>query len=140
MKLITELLQDYTAENPGAAILFDEAHSKGITYTQLDDMSGRIYAYLKQNGIGREDFVLINLPRGIRPIIAMIGIWKAGAAWALVEDTYAPERINYIRTDCGCKFELSSENWDDIMRTEPLSGFETPDAHASRPAAPAPPG
>ena len=129
MKLITELLAEYTAENPGAPILFDEAHSKGVTYAQLDDMSGRVYAYLKQNGIGREDFVLIDLPRGILPIIAMVGIWKAGAAWALVEDTYAPERINYIRTDCGCKLEFSADNWDEIMHTEPLSGFETPDEH-----------
>ncbi|MBQ7670908.1 MAG: AMP-binding protein [Clostridia bacterium] len=129
MKPIIDLLQKYTAENPGASILFDEAHSKGITYAQLDDMSGRIYAYLKQHGIGREDFVLIDLPRGVLPIIAMVGIWKAGAAWALVEDTYAPERINYIRSDCGCKLELSAENWDVIMQTEPLSGHETPDEH-----------
>ena len=129
MKTIIDLLQQYTAENPGASVLFDEAHSKGITYAQLDDMSGRVYAYLKQNGVGREDFVLINLPRGVLPIIAMVGIWKAGAAWSLVEDTYAPERINFIRSDCGCKLELSAENWDEIMRIEPLSGFETPDEH-----------
>ena len=129
MKTIIDLLQQFTAENPGAAILFDEAHSKGITYAQLDDMSGRVYAYLKQNGIGREDFVLIDLPRGVMPIIAMVGIWKAGAAWALVEDTYAPERINFIRSDCGCKLEISAENWDEIMRAEPLAGFETPDEH-----------
>ena len=129
MKTIIDLLQQYTAENPGASILFDEAHSKGITYAQLDDMSGRVYAYLKQNGVGREDFVLINLPRGVLPIIAMVGIWKAGAAWSLVEDTYAPERINFIRSDCGCKLELSAENWDEIMRIEPLSGFETLDEH-----------
>ena len=129
MKTIIDLLQQYTAEAPGTTILFDEAHSKGISYAQLDDMSGRVYAYLKKNNIGREDFVLIDLPRGILPIVAMIGIWKAGAAWALVEDTYAPERINYIRSDCGCKIELSAENWDEIMQIEPISGHETPDEH-----------
>ena len=129
MKTIIELLREYTEQNPGAAILFDDAHSKGVTYTQLDDMSGRVYAYLKNNGIGREDFVLIDLPRGVLPIIAMVGIWKAGAAWALVEDTYAPERINFIRSDCGCKLELSADNWDEVMHTQPLSGYETPGEH-----------
>ena len=64
-------------------------------------MSGRVYAYLTDNGVGKEDFVLINLPRGIMPVIAMLGVWKAGAAWALVEDTYAPERIDYIRLGKG---------------------------------------
>ena len=126
---ILELLSKYTVEKPGAAILYDDAHSKGVTYAQLDDMSGRVYAYLKSKGIGREDFVLIDLPRGILPIIAMIGVWKAGAAWALVEDTYAPERIAYIREDCGCKLELCAANWDEVMHTDALTGYEKADPH-----------
>ena len=126
---IIEQLAAFTAESPNNAILFDEAHSKGITYAQLDDLSGRIYAYLKQNNIGKADFVLINLPRGVMPIITMIGVWKAGAAWALVEDTYAPERIDYIRKDCGCKIEISSAKWEEIMKTEPLKGYEQPGMH-----------
>ena len=126
---ILDRLEQYTQEAPNEQILFDEAHAKGITYAQLDEMSGRIYGWLKDSGIGREDFVLIDLPRGVLPLIAMIGVWKAGAAWALVEDTYAPERIEYIRKDCGCKVELSSENWEEIMTFEPLFGHEEVDPH-----------
>ena len=129
MRTIIDILNEYTKKDPNAAILFDDAHSKGVTYAQLDDMSGRVYAYLKENNIGKEDFVLIDLPRGVLPIVAMIGVWKAGAAWALVEDTYAPERIEYIRNDCGCKFEITSENWDIVMHTEYLEGHEDPDPH-----------
>lgn len=126
---ILQMLEAYTKENPNAVILFDETHPKGMTYTQLDNLSGRVYAYLSEKGVGKEDFVLINLPRGIMPIIAMIGVWKTGAAWALVEDTYAPERIEFIRKDCGCKTELSAENWEDIMAVEPKSGYVTADDH-----------
>ncbi|MBQ8136111.1 MAG: AMP-binding protein, partial [Clostridia bacterium] len=129
METIIDKLRDYTNRNPNAAILFDEAHSKGVTYAQLDDMSGRVYGWLKDAGIGTEDFVLIDLPRGVLPVIAMIGVWKAGAAWALVEDTYAPDRIAYSRSDCGCKLEISMQNWEDIMRRPTLPGHETPDAH-----------
>ncbi len=84
MANIIEMLEQYTSESPNTSILYDDAHSKGVTYAMLDDMSGRVYAYLKNNGIGKEDFVLLNLPRGVLPVIAMIGVWKAGAAWALV--------------------------------------------------------
>ena len=126
---ILELLQQYTKENSNAAILFDDAHNKGITYAQLDELSGRIYGYLAAQGIGKEDFVLINLPRGVMPIIAMIGVWKAGAAWALVEDTYAPDRIAFIREDCGCKAELNAANWEDAMNTAPKTGFVTAGDH-----------
>ena len=126
---IIELLEQYTKENPNAAVLFDEAHAKGITYAQLDEISGRVYAYLSAQGVGREDFVLINLPRGVMPVIAMIGVWKTGAAWALVEDTYAPDRIDYIRRDCGCKYELNAENWEKMMAVEPKSGHAVTDEH-----------
>ena len=129
MAKIVDSLARYTAETPNSAILFDEAHNKGITYTQLDDMSGRIYNYLKQKGIGKESFVLLNLPRGIMPVIAMVGVWKAGAAWALVEDTYAPERIKYIREDCGCKFEINAGNWEEIMHCDFIPGHEDADDH-----------
>ena len=129
MATILEMLEQYTKDTPNATILYDETHTKGITYTQLDDMTGRVYAYLKKNGVGKEDFVLINLPRGIMPIIAMLGVWKAGAAWALVEDTYAPERIAYIRQDCGCKYELCGDNWDEVMKETALPGREESDPH-----------
>lgn len=129
METIIHKLQDYTEKSPNSPILFDENYTKGLTYAQLDDMSGRVYGWLKKQGIGKENFVLIDLPRGVLPVIAMVGVWKAGAAWALVEDTYAPERIAYIRKDCGCKVEISMGNWDEIMRGEYRKGFEETDDH-----------
>ncbi len=127
--MILETLQKYTAEYPNVPILFDDTHSRGITYTQFDEMTGRVYAWLKEQGVGKEDFVLINLPRGVFPVAAMVGVWKAGAAWTLVEDTYAPDRIAYIRENCGCVAEISGENWDIVMHTKPLAGFVKADVH-----------
>ncbi len=128
MAYIIDLLEKYTNDTPNSAILFDDVYKK-MTYAELDNMSGRLYGYLKDKGIGKEDFVLIDLPRGVLPIVAMIGIWKAGAAWALVEDTYAPDRIAYIREDCGCKLELTAKLWDEIMDHDYLAGHEQVDNH-----------
>ncbi|MCR5090094.1 MAG: AMP-binding protein [Oscillospiraceae bacterium] len=129
MAQIIHKLHEYTEKSPNSAILFDETYTKGLTYSQLDDMSGRVYGWLKAQNIGREDFILINLPRGVLPVVSMVGVWKAGAAWALVEDTYAPERIEYIRKDCKCKAEISAANWDEIMHSDFRAGFEEPDDH-----------
>ena len=41
MEYIIEKLEQYTAQKPDEAILFDDAHSKGITYAQLQDMRKR---------------------------------------------------------------------------------------------------
>ena len=91
------------SDNPSALALTDERHPRGLSRKQVDELSARVYGWLKKNGIGREDFVLICLPRGVLPLISMLGVWKAGAAFTVVEDNYPPERIAYIKNDCSCK-------------------------------------
>lgn len=129
MRTFIEQLEFSARETPKAAVLFDEQMPKGISYEELDNLSGRVYGWLREQGIGREDFVLINLARGVLPVVAIVGILRAGAAFALVEDSYAPERIDYIRKDCGCKVEINRDAWEAILKTEPLSGHEETDDH-----------
>ncbi len=129
MKGFIEKLYENVKDNPDTAMLFDDVTPKGLTYSEIWERSSRVYAYLRDKGVGKEDFVLINLPRGIQPVLAMVGIWRAGAAFALVEDNYAPERIAFIRDDCGCKAEINGDVWDDIMMTESLEGYETFEPH-----------
>ncbi len=124
-----EMVESYAKNSPTLPVLFDDANSKGLTYEKIEELTGKVYSYLKTNGVGREDFVLLNLPRGVMPVIAMIGVWKAGAAWALVEDTYAPDRIEYIRSDCGCKYEINATTWEEIMNSPYLAGHEDVDDH-----------
>jgi len=123
MNYVVQKLEERLANSPDHAFLYDEATPKGLTFERFYDLSGRVYAYLKGKGVGKEDFVLINLPRGVQPLVAVMGVWRTGAAFALVEDTYAPERIDFIRKDCGCKAELNAAVWDEVMACEPASGY-----------------
>ena len=91
---------------PKQPFLVDDHYYEGWTRREVDRLSGKIYNYLLQQGIGKNDFVLICLPRGVLPVITMIGVWKAGAAFVTVEDDYAPERIAFIKNDCGCKLTI----------------------------------
>lgn len=125
---IWELMNDADAKSN--IPLYDETFTKGISYDQLRVLSGRVYAFLKERNIGKEDFVQIRLPRGVQPIIAMIGVWRAGAALVIVEeDTLAPERIDYIYKDCNCKIAITSREWEEINLCEPLDGYEETDPH-----------
>ena len=124
---IWELVNDAKMKHHVA--LYDESTPKGISYEQLGVISGRVYAYLKAHNIGREDFVMIKLPRGVQPVIAMIGVWRAGAAFVIAEENLACERVDYIYKDCGCKLILTSEVWEEINRCEPLDGYEETDPH-----------
>ena len=117
------------SENPSALVLTDERHPRGINRRKVDELSGRVYGWLKLRQIGREDFVLICLPRGATALISILGVWKAGAAFTLVEDNYPPERIEYIRKDCSCKLVIDIEAWDEISKTDALPGYEQTDIH-----------
>ncbi len=128
MEFLNKILQN-GIDYKDKTLFIDDANPKGITYGQLDVMSGRVYAYLKELGIGKEDFVLLCLPRGIQPLIALCGVLKAGAAFVIVEDNYAPERIEFIKNDCHCKTVIDSSVWDKIQHMEPLAGREEVDEH-----------
>ena len=110
-------------------VLYDEVNTKGVSYDHIRIVSGKIYAYLKARNIGREDFVMIRLPRGVDPVIAMVGVWRAGAAFVIAEEIMAPERVEYIYKDCGCKLVIDSAAWKEISRCEPLEGYEHTDPH-----------
>ena len=120
---LCERWQEIVNKNPSAPFLTEELTDISYSRGQVEELSGRVYSWLSGKGIGTEDFVLIRLPRDARPFIAMLGVWKAGAAFTVVEDTYAPERIEAIRKDCGCRLVIDEAAWAEILTTKPLPGF-----------------
>ncbi len=110
-------------------LAFDDG-KESLTYEQLDERSARIYAYLRNHGIAKEDFVVINLPRSVNTVAAIIGTLKAGAAYVVLEDTYPPERVAFIERDVQCKLVLDEALCRKIYdTTAPLEGYELTDIH-----------
>ena len=130
-KSVVEIWKERSAAAPDAVFLTDEQNPQGYTMAQTDELSGRVYAYLKKKGIGKEDFVLICMPRGAAVFISVIGVLKSGAAFTIMEDHYPRERIEYIKRDSNCKLEINGEVWAEMMLEEPLSGFEKTELHDS---------
>lgn len=122
-----EQFEDNVRLYPEKVILRDQ--DTCLTFRELDELSGRVYAYLKKKGIGREDFVMIVLPRSVKSYVAMLGVWKAGAAMVLFEDDAPVERVNFAYKDCNCKMSITMDNWDAIMQMESVSGYEQTDNH-----------
>lgn len=126
---IMEAWAKSVSDKPNALVLTDERHPRGISRHKVDELSGKVYGWLRAKQIGKEDFVLICLPRGGIALISILGVWKAGAAFTLVEDNYPPERIAFIKKDCGCKEVIDIETWNDILKTDALPGYEQTDIH-----------
>ena len=47
MKNLIEQLEFHAQNTPKTAVLFDEQMPKGISYEELDNLSGRVYGWLK---------------------------------------------------------------------------------------------
>ena len=124
-----DVFTKHTKEAPESKMLYDDRDTSGLTRAQVDEASARVYAWLSRKGIGKEDFVLICMPRGVWSIVSMIGVWKAGAALTVVEDNYAEERIAFIKKDCGCKAVIDLDTWQEINAEEPMDGYAKADLH-----------
>ena len=129
MKKYLEQLEENCREHGGFIALKSKARMKGLSYSQLWEYSGRVYAYLKKHGIVKENMVLICMPRGVRTIVAAIGIWRAGAAFTIVESNYAKERIEYIRSDCGCVLTVDETVYAEMMWESATEGYEPSAPH-----------
>lgn len=122
-----EKFEENVLQHPDKVILQDS--ETRLTFRELDELSGRVYAYLKQKGIGREDFVMICLPRSVKCYEAILGVWKAGAAMVFFEDDIPQERADYVYQDCNCRFLINHAVWQDIMDTRSIAGHEPADVH-----------
>ena len=129
MNSFLKKLDRYFVELADKIALRDDISQPGMTYRQLDELSGRVYGYLKEHNIGREDTVFLLLPRSSKMLVGMIGVWKAGASFVVCEDSAAPERVEYIRRDCNAKLVIDNALWIEIMEHEPLPGRETVHPH-----------
>ena len=66
-----EKLEKNCNTSPENIALISVEFAKSLTYAKLWEYSGRVYSFLKHESIGKEDIVMIALPRGISPVIAL---------------------------------------------------------------------
>ena len=58
---------------PDKLCLVDQLGNQ-LTYADVDRLTGQVVTYLRSKGVGRGDFVFINLPRGAMVYVAALGI------------------------------------------------------------------
>ena len=130
MKQFLESVERTAKEHPERLAAALDQKEEVMSYGRLWEDSGRIYQFLSDHGIGKEDFVQIMLPRGPLTVAAMLGVMRAGAAFTLVEESYPAQRIEYIYEDCGCKLRIDSDRYREIMDSvSSKEGYVTADPH-----------
>jgi len=69
------------------------------TYSQLDEQSGRLAGWLRENGVEGGGRVGIALERSIGMVATMLGVLKAGCAFVPMDPEAARDRLNVMVAD-----------------------------------------
>jgi amino acid adenylation domain-containing protein len=93
------LVEDWAERTPDAVAVFH--HQATCTYRELSSRATQVSRLLCQRGVLPGAAVAVCLERGIDWIIAMLGVWKAGAAYVPLDPALPAQRLAALRQESG---------------------------------------
>ncbi|KAF2463979.1 acetyl-CoA synthetase-like protein, partial [Lindgomyces ingoldianus] len=82
-----------------------------MTYSELDKLSTRLAGHLVEIGVKPEEIVPLCFEKSIWIIVAMLGVLKAGGAFAPLDPEHPPSRHEEIFKQTGAKLVLTSAQY-----------------------------
>ncbi|MFJ2833708.1 amino acid adenylation domain-containing protein [Streptomyces sp. NPDC087263] len=76
---------------------------QAVSYGELDGRANRLARFLSSVGVGRESRVGLCLPRSVDMVVALLGVWKAGAAFVPLDPEYPVDRLGFMVADSGAE-------------------------------------
>ncbi|MEU7876491.1 amino acid adenylation domain-containing protein, partial [Dactylosporangium sp. NPDC049140] len=77
-----------------------------LTYGELWQRSADVAGYLLGSGVGPESVVGLRFGRGVEFVVAVLGVWRAGAAYLPLDPSYPAERLDFMVADAGAVLVL----------------------------------
>ncbi|MGW7020084.1 non-ribosomal peptide synthetase [Streptomyces decoyicus] len=152
---MTELLEDprHTAPDHAVDLLtrFQQAvastpdriavsHHGALTFAELDRHTARLAGVLAGHGAAPGRRIGISLPRGTDLVVALLAVWRTGAAYVPLDPAYPQERLHAMVRDAGIDVVLTGGSdapvWPEGVRSVPV--VPHPEAPEHTPAPPVP--
>jgi non-ribosomal peptide synthetase component F len=94
---IQEAVERQAAERPDAVAVV--AGEEKLTYAELNARANQVAHTLRSMGVRTEGFVGVYMERTARPVVAILGILKAGGCYVPIDLVYPKERAEFILHD-----------------------------------------
>lgn len=78
-----------------------------LTHGELDARANRLARHLASRGVQRGDIVGVLLDRSADAVVALVAIWKAGAAYVPLDPAFPPARIAALVAECGARVAIT---------------------------------
>ena len=78
-----------------------------LTYAELNTRSNQLAQYLKKQGVEHGEIIGLWMRRCPEMVVAILGVLKAGAAYAPIDFKYPQNRVEFILRDTQARFVLT---------------------------------
>jgi amino acid adenylation domain-containing protein len=111
-RLLSERVGEQAGRTPmrPAAVCADGT----LTYAELDVRANRLAQVLRANGTGPETVVGVHLRRGLDLVVALLAVWRAGAAYLPLDPEHPQDRTAWMLADAGASVLLTHAALDDL--------------------------
>ncbi len=89
---VPEMVEFQSKLRPDAVAVSGEGEF--LTYDELNGSANALAHQLRANGVGPESIVAVHMNRRVEMVIALLGIWKAGAAYLPLDLSYPTHRLH----------------------------------------------
>ncbi|MGW3621436.1 amino acid adenylation domain-containing protein [Micromonospora arida] len=113
---LSELIAGQAALTPTAIAVSGDTGQ--LDYAGLDRRANQLGRYLAKLGVGPESLVAVNLDRGVDLVVALLGVWRAGAGYLPLDPAHPAERRRWLLADSGAGVLLTR----DALRDEATPG------------------
>ncbi|MET9896470.1 amino acid adenylation domain-containing protein, partial [Streptomyces sp. NPDC006465] len=108
---VPELIAERAAASPGAVAV--EAGGVRLTFGELRERADRLAHRLRSQGVGPEQSVAVLLDRSVDLVVALLGVWRAGAGYVPLDPALPRERIAGMLVDAGVSVAVTSAGYAD---------------------------
>ncbi|MEU8663788.1 amino acid adenylation domain-containing protein [Actinoplanes philippinensis] len=84
-------------DDPGRAAVV--AADGSLTFTELEDRVEDLHRRLVRHGAGPEQIIGVRLPRGLDLVVALLAVWRSGAAYLPVDPELPEARQRFMLDD-----------------------------------------
>ncbi|MGW2957759.1 amino acid adenylation domain-containing protein [Streptomyces sp. NPDC001220] len=136
-ELLPERFAEQAFRTPHAVAVVDG--ERAVTYEELGRASVRLARRLRDLGAGPETLVGVGLPRGVDLVVALLGVWRAGAAYVPLDPAQPSARLSGLIQDSGAGLVLAGPDLEAAVaeagarRVAPGELPDVPEPEASAP-------
>ncbi|MCX4992713.1 MULTISPECIES: non-ribosomal peptide synthetase [unclassified Streptomyces] len=119
---VPELIAERAVVSPGAVAV--EAGGVRLTFGELEVRANRLAGVLRSRGVGAESSVAVLLDRSVDLVVALLGVWRAGAGYVPLDPALPEGRVAGMLVDAGVSVAVTSAGYADRFAVEVVRADE----------------